>query len=133
VSKVCFADSGGFFALASERDRRHAAAVARLASCSTLVTTRLVVIETVSLLTKRLSSFHARHWYQRLKQSLGVEIRHYSPETFGEAEKLWQSHRDKEWDLIDCYSFCVMRREGITIALAFDEHFQQAGFETVAS
>jgi uncharacterized protein len=129
--KICFADSGGFFALSSERDRRHAAAVARLADFSTIVTTQLVVIETVSLLTKRLSPFHARHWYQRLKHSTGVEIRDYNAEIFREAEKLWQSHRDKEWDLIDCYSFCVMRRESIRIALAFDDHFRQAGFQIV--
>ena len=131
MSKVCFADSGGFYALSSERDRRHASAVARLASFSTVVTTQLVVIETVSLLTKRLSPFHARHWYQRLKQSPAVEIRAYAGEIFLEAEKLWQSRRDKEWDLIDCYSFCTMRREGIVTALAFDEHFRQAGFEII--
>jgi uncharacterized protein len=131
LRNICFADSGGFFALSSERDRRHASAVARLVDFETIVTTQLIVIETVSLLTKRLSPFHARHWYQRLKHSPGVEVRDYSPEIFRDAEKLWQSHRDKEWDLIDCYSFCVMRREDIRIALAFDDHFRQAGFEIV--
>lgn len=131
MSAICFVDSGGFYALASERDRRHSAAVARLASCSTLVTTRLVVIETVSLLSKRISPFHARNWYQRLKQSPGVQVREYEPSIFAEAEKLWQSRRDKEWDLIDCYSFCAMKREHIRSALAFDEHFRQAGFEIV--
>lgn len=55
----CFVDSGGFFALSSSRDRRHDAALARLASCSRLVTTRLVIVETVSLLSKRVSPFHA--------------------------------------------------------------------------
>ncbi len=118
MNRVCFADSGGFYALSSERDRRHVSAITRLADFSTIVTTQLVAIETVSLLTKRLSPFHARHWYHRLKHSPGVEIRDYA-------------HRDKEWDLIDCYSFCVMRRESIRVALAFDEHFRQAGFEIV--
>ena len=77
VRNVCFGDSGGFYALSSQRDRRHASAVSRLAALSTMVTTQLVVIEIVSLLTKRLSPFHARQWYQRLKQSLRVEIRDY--------------------------------------------------------
>ena len=131
MKKVCFADSGGFYALSSERDRRHAIALHHLASFSTIVTTQLVVIETVSLITKRLSPFHARHWYRRLKDSPGVEIRDYRTEIFLEAEKLWQSHRDKEWDLIDCYSFCVMRRESIRVALAFDDHFRQAGFAII--
>ena len=131
MKKICFGDSGGFYALSSTRDRRHAAAVDYLGSFAAIVTTQLVVIETVSLLTKRLSPFHARHWYQRLKESPGVEIRDYSTAIFRDAEKLWQSHRDKEWDLIDCYSFCVMRRESISSALAFDEHFRQAGFEII--
>lgn len=96
-----------------------------------MITTQLVVIETVSLLTKRLSPFHARHWYQRLQQAAGVEIRDFREDVFREAEKLWQSRRDKEWDLIDCYSFCVMRRESIQSAIAFDDHFRQAGFEIV--
>jgi hypothetical protein len=29
--KICFADSGGFLALSSERDRRHGSALVRLA------------------------------------------------------------------------------------------------------
>ncbi|MDQ6912178.1 MAG: PIN domain-containing protein [Verrucomicrobiota bacterium] len=103
----------------------------RLSDFASMITTQLVVIETVSLLTKRISSFHARQWYRRLRESAGVEVRAFSTEVFREAEKLWQSHRDKEWDLIDCYSFCVMRRESIRAALAFDDHFRQAGFQIV--
>lgn len=49
---ICFADSGGFYARSSKRDRS-ASAVARLADFATIVTTQLVVIETVSLLTRR--------------------------------------------------------------------------------
>ena len=50
---------------------------------------------------------------------------------FRDAEKLWQSHRDKEWDLTDCYSFCVLRSESIRFGLAFQDQFRQAGFEIV--
>ena len=33
--------------------------------------------------------------------------------------------------LVDCVSFEVMRRRGITRAFAFDRHFADAGFELV--
>jgi predicted nucleic acid-binding protein len=33
--------------------------------------------------------------------------------------------------VIDCSSFYLMRRESIRVALAFDDHFSQAGFEMV--
>jgi len=31
----------------------------------------------------------------------------------------------------DCSPFCLMRRESIRVALAFDDHFRRAGFEMV--
>ncbi len=37
---------------------------------------------------------------------------------------------DKDWSLVDCLSFEVMKSRGITYALAFDHHFEQAGFVT---
>ena len=45
-----------------------------------------------------------------------------------------QLHRerpDKEWSLTDCISFHLMRERGITHALAYDVHFEQAGFEAL--
>jgi predicted nucleic acid-binding protein len=35
---------------------------------------------------------------------------------------------DKEWSLTDCISFVVMEQRGIAEALAYDHHFEQAGF-----
>ncbi len=33
--------------------------------------------------------------------------------------------------LVDCVSFTLMKRHGIEVALAFDEHFRDQGFQTV--
>jgi len=41
---------------------------------------------------------------------------------------LFQRRPDKTWSLVDCASFVVMQKRGITEALTSDVHFEQAGF-----
>ena len=36
--------------------------------------------------------------------------------------------QDKEWSLVDCASFVIMKQRGVTEALTTDHHFEQAGF-----
>jgi len=38
---------------------------------------------------------------------------------------------DKEWGLVDCLSFVIMRERGITEALTPDRHFTRAGFKAL--
>jgi predicted nucleic acid-binding protein len=38
---------------------------------------------------------------------------------------------DKGWSLTDCASFQVMEAEQIQAALTHDQHFAEAGFETL--
>jgi predicted nucleic acid-binding protein len=46
-----------------------------------------------------------------------------------EALKLHFGRSDKSWSLTDCVSFVIMHQRGIARALAYDHHFEQAGFE----
>lgn len=48
-----------------------------------------------------------------------------------EAIEFFKRHSDKEWDIVDCASFVVMRKLGIIKAISLDEHFVQAGFEVL--
>jgi len=41
---------------------------------------------------------------------------------------MFKNYRDKEWSLVDCASFLVMRDEDIELALTADHHFEQMGF-----
>lgn len=52
-----------------------------------------------------------------------------TPALFEAAFDLYRRHADKQWGLVDCVSFVVMHRMGLTTALAFDQHFVQAGFQ----
>lgn len=47
---------------------------------------------------------------------------------FREALALYRHHQDKEWGLTDCSSFVIMRQRGLSEALTYDHHFQQAGY-----
>jgi len=44
---------------------------------------------------------------------------------------LHRQRADKEWSLTDCVSFVLMKERGITQALTFDHHFEQAGFDAL--
>jgi predicted nucleic acid-binding protein len=45
-----------------------------------------------------------------------------------EAWTFLKDRSDKAWSLVDCVSFVLMKRRGITDALTADHHFEQAGF-----
>jgi predicted nucleic acid-binding protein len=43
--------------------------------------------------------------------------------------EMYEKYKDKDWSLVDCISFVVMRENKITEALTTDDHFKQAGFK----
>ena len=131
MSQRIFADTSGFFAAVAVNDIYHEACVAALGPNYSLVTTRLIIVETISLLTKRISPFHARSWFEAIGKDKNLCICEVEPKRLQEAERLWLKHRDKTWDLIDCYSFTTMRHEALSMALTLDQHFRQAGFTTI--
>jgi predicted nucleic acid-binding protein len=60
-----------------------------------------------------------------------VEIVHLTPGIFDRAFELYKRYEDKKWGLIDCITFVVMKDVGVSEALTFDRHFQQAGFKAL--
>jgi predicted nucleic acid-binding protein len=61
--------------------------------------------------------------------SPSVQFIHIDEALFYEGWQYLRQHKDKTYSLTDCISFVVMNRFGIQIALTFDRHFSQAGFE----
>ena len=94
---MIFLDTGFLFALLSARDEHHARVVEVF---RTLQGTRLSDV----LLTRI-------HWATQAEEQTAFDS--------------FKRHQDKDHSLVDCLSFVVMEKVGITEALAVDSDFTQ--------
>jgi len=127
------ADTSALLALANGRDQWHPRAVriARAGAASGVRYTSTTLV---------LAEFHARVLYVRgpheARRAVSVllddpvhEWREVSAEFARDAVARWMVRfADQRFSLADAVSFEVMRRERITTAFAFDQHFETAGF-----
>ncbi len=124
-----FVDSGALYALADRDDRWHRKAMDFYEESGLQwVTSNLVFVETVSLLTKRAGKHVALRVGEWILGSDSLHVVHVDELLQREAWALFESRRDKEYDLVDCASFVIMERHRITEVFSFDRHFSQAGF-----
>lgn len=70
-------------------------------------------------------------FFNQVYQDNRFEIVPATTVLFTEALALFKARPDKEWGLIDCTSFILMRTYQVDTALSADHHFQQAGFCTL--
>ncbi|MGI9182371.1 MAG: type II toxin-antitoxin system VapC family toxin [Longimicrobiaceae bacterium] len=131
VSRI-FVDTLFVIALINRRDWYHGQAVALADSLAghPLLITDAVLLEVGNSLARGYKK-DAVQVIDHFLASPEVEIVHLTPQLFEQAFPLYRSHQDKEWGLVDCISFAVMREAGITEALTFDRHFVQAGFQVL--
>jgi uncharacterized protein len=129
MPEAVFIDTGYILALVNEQDQHHAEAVALSVRFdgTPVVVTDAVLIEIGNALS-RMDRGAAVQVISDLRESPGVTLVNLTPELFESAFDLYRHHADKQWSLVDCVSFVVMRLLGLTTALAFDQHFVQAGF-----
>lgn len=127
-----FLDTSFSIATAIVRDEFHERAVDlanKIAAEDTqIITTQPVILEIGNSLSKLKYRQSAVGIIQRLDSDPNVSIISLTDELYAEGFKLFSSRSDKEWSLVDCISFVVMRERNITDALTADEHFIQAGF-----
>jgi predicted nucleic acid-binding protein len=50
------------------------------------------------------------------------------PTLIARGVELFATRSDKNWSLVDCISFVVMKQKHLKEALSADHHFVQAGF-----
>ena len=95
-----------------------------------LVTTNYVIAELAALLHSppRIPKPMIVSLITNLKTSIWIDVLHVNSEMDEQAWQLFSQRLDKNWSLVDCSSFIVMRQYGIQEALTTDHHFEQAGF-----
>jgi len=68
--------------------------------------------------------------FEHFRTSRSVIIYPYTPKLLEEAGKLYV-FSDKNWSIVDCSSFIIMRERKINAALTYDRDFEQAGFQAL--
>jgi len=135
VGTEAFLDTAFAIALSSSGDDLHRVALALADELETsptrIVTTRAVLMEIGNALSKQRYRPAAVDLLLSLENDPKVEIVPVSGDLYAQAFKLFSERTDKEWGLVDCVSFVVMRERGITDALTSDDHFRQAGFNAL--
>jgi uncharacterized protein len=132
VSEALFADSGFVIALINRRDQYHAQAqnLASRFRGHPIVSTDAVLLEVGNGLARNFKS-EAAEIIEHFLTAADVEVVRLLPDLFDDALELFRTHVDKEWGLVDCLSFVVMRERKILRALTCDHHFVQAGFSAL--
>jgi predicted nucleic acid-binding protein len=127
-----FADAGYWIALFNPRDQLHTKAVivSQVIQGRLLVTSQMVLTEFLNHYAALGQQFLERaiQVARQLENHADVEVVPQTAAQFEAALALYAQRPDKAWGLTDCASFLIMQARGITEALAYDEHFQQAGF-----
>lgn len=126
---VYFADTWFWMALINKKDAGHSAAQRLLGEVGDkIVTSQLVLVELLAACSR---AAVLRALAIDLKQRLDngpIKVIANSPEMFERAFANYAKFADKQWSLVDCASFEMMRDEKLTEALTNDGHFEQAGF-----
>lgn len=128
--KPVFADTVYYLALINPRDQYARAATRFTAGFSgAFVTTAWVLTEVANSLARGPDRALFLDLYRDLADDHRVSIVPPSQDLFEQAIEFYAQRPDKEWSLIDCISFLVMREFRLTDALTADRHFEQAGFK----
>jgi uncharacterized protein len=129
-----FADTSYWIALVNPRDQIHAKAVSVTQQLSpvSILTSEMVLAEVLNSFSDGGPLRHAvGGMVQKLRSNRDVVIVPQTSEQFESALRRYKQAGDKSWSLTDCASFQVMETEQIEAALTHDQHFAQAGFETL--
>ncbi len=129
-----FADTSYWIALVNPRDQIHAKAVnvTQQLSSVKIMTSEMVLAEVLNSFSDAGPLRHAvGSMVQKLRSNRDVIVAPQTSEQFESALRRYKQAADKSWSLTDCASFQVMEAEKIQAALTHDQHFAQAGFETL--
>lgn len=130
--KTIFADTGYWIALLDPQDTLHQNAMQLSIALAQeqICTSEMVFTEVLNHFAKRGNFLRhvAAALIQSAQESPAIEITPQTPDLFQQAFTLYIQRPDQAWSHTDCASFCIMQQQNILEALAYDKHFEQAGF-----
>jgi len=131
--KQIFADTGYWIGLVNPRDQIHKKVIKITQQLSSvkLLTTEMVLVELLNSFSDSPFRRAVAGMVLKLRFDGNVRIVPQTSEQFERALRRYKQAADKSWSLTDCASFEVMEAEQIQAALTHDQHFAQAGFETL--
>lgn len=125
-------DTSYLIALFDARDALHRRALAWSEAVNTpLLVTEYVLWETVNAFSHPADRPKAHALVAHVRSEPGHELVQASERLFEQSLALHRARPDKGWSLTDCASFVVMTERGLTQALAYDQDFEQAGFDAL--
>ena len=129
-----YVDTSGFYAELDGTDPGHPAAreafALSLERRAMLVTSNYVVQESWAVIQARLGWNAVDAWLDRIVRR--CEVIWVSRELHDLGAARCRQARERRLSFTDCVSIEIMRRRGITLAIAFDEHFDREGFRLPA-
>ena len=129
-----FVDTSFYLALLVPGDQRHEDAVALSNGFrGKRLTSEFVLCELGALLSAPRNRLLFNELVKLIDSSPSTDVIPATQDHFRVGLELFSKRPDKAWSLIDCISFELMRSNGIAAALAFDHHFEQAGFKLLES
>lgn len=130
-----FLDTSYSIALSIARDENHDKAISLAAwiktSSVSVVTTQAIILEIGNALSTPKLRETAVGIIEKYAADENTSIISLTDKLYDEGFELFRNRPDKNWSLVDCISFIVMKEREISLALTHDEHFVQAGFRAL--
>lgn len=122
-------DTSAIVAILNRADENHSRALTLMQKARAqrikLFMTNFLVGETYATLLSRIGLYAAREWLM----NNDIPVIRAMAKDEQEAKGIIIKYRDKDFSYVDAISFTVMKRLKMSIAFAFDDHFQQFGFK----
>jgi uncharacterized protein len=130
--KIVFADTGYWIALLDPQDTLHSKAIDLSITLAQgkICTSEMVLTEVLNHFSKRGSFLRAAAvaLIESLQANPSIIIILQTDDIFQQGLTLYKQRPDQFWSHTDCSSFWIMQQKNILDALAYDKHFEQAGF-----
>jgi len=132
MSAPVFIDSGAWIALLHRADSLHESTVELyrklIDNRRIFLTTSLILVEVANAFSMPGRWHLAIELENRLQASAICDVTWIDQQLYERSWNLYRERVDKDWSLVDCSSFVLMKERHITEALTADRHFEQAGF-----